>query len=197
MDLSKLPKLSNTKSQVPAENPTPPQPAQPEVVNYQPYANRPPSIGGDIWFSVVIGILLMFMGGTFARFAIAKITHRPFHTNYTWPDDDPKGRGGQEVDYFDLQGFTAWSDMGVFLFGVTLIFEAAAKAFIVMNPGAMSRYVLMLAIVLTLLAVILNIIAAMKMYSVDIIPLLSGLAIAFGGWILFDEWATLQRMPRR
>jgi hypothetical protein len=52
----------------------------------------------------------------------------------------------------------------------------------------------MLAIVLTLLAIILNLIAAMKVYSLDVIPTFSALAIAFGGWILFDEWATLQRM---
>jgi cytochrome c oxidase subunit IV len=191
MDLSKLPKLSDTKSQAPAENPMPP---APQGINYQPYANRQPSIGGDIWFSVVIGIVLMLLGGTFAKFAIAKMTHHPFHTNYTWPDDDPRGRGGQEVDYFDLQGYTAWTDMGIFLFGVTVVFEAAAKAFIVMKPGAMSRYLLMLAIVLTLLAIILNLIAAMKVYSLDVIPTFSALAIAFGGWILFDEWATLQRM---
>ena len=43
-------------------------------------------------------------------------------------------------------------------------------------------------------AVVLNITACVKMFGAGITPLLSGLAVAFGGWILIDEWATLKRM---
>jgi hypothetical protein len=201
MDLSKLPKLSDTKSQTPAEDtPQPVADQIPAPPGYQPMAYRPQGIGGEIWISLIIGILLAYMGRDFARFVSTRFTHETFHTNFTWPDDDPNGRAGQEVAYFDLQNCQAWSDMGIFLFGLILLFEAAAKTFIVIKPGNVSRAVLMLAILLTLLGVVLNVIACLKMFSVQITPLLSGLAVAFGGWILFDEWITLQRMtpvPKR
>ena len=207
MDLSKLPKLSDTQSQIPpaekapagAETNAEMSNFQTGVPNYQqPMSHRPPGVGGEIWISLIVGLILAYMGGTFAKFAVAKITHQHYHSGYTWDSDGPKGNAGDEIAYFDLPGFTAWTDMGVFLFGLTLLFEAAAKTFLVLRPGAVSRLVLMLAVVLTFVAVILNVIACVKLLGVGITPLISGLAGAFGGWILFDEWATLIRtQPRR
>jgi hypothetical protein len=77
MDLSKLPKLSDTKSQVrpDADRPTPTEPSPQQVIIY-----RQPTAGADIWISLIIGIILCFLGGTFARYAIATLTHQPFHT---------------------------------------------------------------------------------------------------------------------
>ncbi len=189
MDLSKLPKLSDTKSQAADPQAMPVDPLPLATARY-PVEYRPANFGADIWISLVIGIILAFLGGTFARYAIATLTHQPFHTGVNWTDG-PKA--GSEVAYFELEGFTAWSDMGIFLFGLTLLFEAAAKTLLLLRPGKFSRLVLMGAVGLTFLAVILNIIACAKMFGVGITPLLSGLAVAFGGWILFDEWATLQR----
>jgi hypothetical protein len=80
--------------------------------------------------------------------------------------------------------------MGIFLFGVVLLVEAAAKTFLVLKPGAFSRGFLMFAILLTFCGVLLNIYACFKLFDFGVTPLLSGLAVAFGGWILFDEWAT-------
>ena len=153
-------------------------------------AYQPPGIGADIWISLVIGILLCYLGGTFGRYAISRITHQPFHTGVNWTSG-PKD--GTEVDYFELEGFTAWSDMGVFLFGLILLFEAAAKTVLLLRPGKPARIALMLAILLTVLGVLLNMIACAKLFSAGITPMLSGFAVAFGGWILFDEWNTLKR----
>lgn len=195
MDLSKLPKLSDTKSQTPPPPPPPtdappPPPARP--IDYG--IAQPRGIGGDIWISLIIGILLCYLGGTFARFAIDKITHQPFHTTVNWTSG-PKA--GTEVDYFDLEGHTAWSDMGVFLFGLILLFEAAAKTVLLLSPGQPARIALMLAILLTLVAMLLNGIACALLFGDGITPLLSGFAVAFGGWILFDEWSTLKRTQPR
>jgi hypothetical protein len=193
MDVSKLPKLSDTKSQIPEPATETPVPQAPVSMNYASRPYQPAGVGADIWISLVVGILLCMLGGTFGKFCIAKLTHQPFHSNMFWPDNDPQGRGGQEVDYFDVQGSQAWSDMGIFLFGVILLFEAASKTALVLRPGKPARAVLMLATLLTVLGVLLNLIACFKLYSGGTIPLISGLAVAFGGWILSEEWNTLKR----
>jgi cytochrome c oxidase subunit IV len=192
MDISKLPKLSDTKSQTPpASPPEPVEESRPAPIDYANNPRYQPSgIGADIWISLCIGILLCYLGGTFGSFAIAKITHHPFHTGVNWTTG-PKN--GAEVDYFDLEGFTAWSDMGVFLFGLILLFDAAAKTVSVLRPGKPARFALMVAIFLTVLGILLNMIACAKLFSVSITPLLSGFAVAFGGWILIDHWNALKR----
>jgi hypothetical protein len=204
MDLSKLPKLSDTKAAesaaAPPADPMPvaTAPPAPAPVYREPAAPpRPVGVGVDVWISTVIGLLFVFMGLQFARFAMAKVTHRPFHSDpvYTWPDDDP--RAGQEVAYFDLQGYVAWTEMCAFLFGLTLLFEAASKAAIAIRPGSVSRAVLVLAIVLTVATVVLNLYACALLMKSQITPLLSGIAVAFGGWVLFDEVNTLQATRRR
>ena len=180
MDFSKLPKLSDTPSHTAND-------AQP-VVDYSPQLHRPGRFSGDIWISLIMGIFFIYLGENFGRFAMATIVHQPFHTNVNWTSGPNEGA---EVPYLELEGFTAWSEMGMFLFGLTLLFEALAKTLIAIRSSNVSRLALMLAILLTLLAVVLNIIVCCKMFSIGITPLISVLAVAFGGWILFDEWATL------
>lgn len=203
MDLSKLPKLSDSQSQVPPPVAIPVEPentpanARPD---YRPGDRQPGpgiGVGVDIWISVIIGLLLLMMGARFGKWAVATLRHQPYHTEVNWTDG-PKT--GSEVSYFELEGFTALSEMGIFLFGAMLLAEAAAKFLTVIKPGNISRAFLMFATLLTLAAVLLNIYAAYKLFTINTIPFLSGLAVAFGGWILLDEITTLQRTaapPRR
>jgi hypothetical protein len=186
MDISKLPKFSD--SPLP-----PPPPNEPEPVaemSARPYQSA--GIGANVWVSVVIGLLMIFMGLNFGKFVVAKLTGQPYHTNYTWPAAPGTEGPGPEVAYFDLQGFTAWSDMGEFLFGMVLLLEAAAKAAIAIRPGYTSRFILFLAVVLTLATVLLNLFVCYRLMSVQITPIISGLAVAFGGWIMVDEWRMLR-----
>lgn len=209
MDLSKLPKLSDTKAAAEAAgvDPSPEQAAMPvttpgttpgttpvasvtpPMAYRAPTTAYPPTLGADVWISTVIGLLFVFLGMTFARFAVATLTHHSFDTGVEWMDPDP--RAGQPVAYFELQGYTAWTDMGAFLFGLTLLLEAAGKSAVVLRPGTASRAVLAFAAVLTLASVGLNLCACGLLLHVGITPILSGLAVAFGGWILFDEVQTL------
>ena len=195
MDVSKLPKLSDTKA---AEGDVPPVPveAMPPATAYRDRMIPPPrqaGVGPDVWISTVIGLLFIFMGVTFAKFAVAKLTHQPFHTGVDWTDDAHPTN--TEVSYFELSGYTAWTDMGAFLFGLTLLFEAASKAALTLRPGTASRWLLGLAIALTLATVALNLYACGLLLHVGITPLLSGIAVAFGGWVLYDEWQALRRSP--
>jgi hypothetical protein len=204
MDLSKLPKLSNTQAQEesessPDEPPVPVAPtAAPPPVEYRSRSAYGPELGADVWVNVIIGLLLIAMGFTFARFLAAKITGQPFHTGVNWTAGP---NAGQEVDYFDLEGYTAWTHMGMFLFGLVMLFEAAAKASVVLRPGSTSRVLLMTALALTVATTAINLFVCVKMLSIGLLPMLSGLAVAFGGWIIADEWRMLQTTatppPRR
>jgi hypothetical protein len=193
MDLSKLPKLSNTHASEPAtQDSPPPTPTAQSRVDYRaPGAYGSPGIGADVWFSAIVGLLLIGLGFTFARFAAAKITGHPFHTNVNW---EVGPNAGNEVDYFDLEGFTAWTDMGVFLFGLVLLFEAATKAAASLRPGKFTRVLLQIALLLTLITLVLNLYVCIKLLGISTIPLLSGLAVAFAGWVIADEWRMLQRL---
>jgi hypothetical protein len=192
MDLSKLPKLSDTKShQATGESPA----AEPigSVLRPVPVVTyRQPGVGVDIWISLIIGLLLLMLGGRFGSYAVAKISHSPYHTGLTWDSDGPEGKAGDEIEYFSLPSYTALSEMGLFFFGAMLLFEAGAKTVLVLKPGRLGRIALGLALLTTAAAVLLNLYAAIKMYNIGIIPTLSMLAVAFGGWVLFDEIATLK-----
>lgn len=195
MDLSKLPKLSNTQSQEPSP------PAQTETgvspsvspsrfpVEYRTPSINDPNLGADIWVNSIIGLLMIGMGFTFAQFLFAKLTGHTFHTQVNWTDG-PKT--GQEVAYFELEGFTAWTQMGMFLFGLVLLLEAAAKAIAVLRPGSLGRSLLIVTLVLTAATTALNLFICLKLFGSGTIPMISGLGVAFGGWILASEWQMLK-----
>jgi hypothetical protein len=187
MDISKLPKFSESPPPPPA-SPSPTDETQPAMpMPARPYQQA--GLGADVWVSVIIGLLMIYMGLNFGKFLVAKLSGQPYHTNVNWMEG---AQAGKEVSYFELQGFTAWTDMGVFLFGMVLLLEAAAKAAVAIRPGYMSRFILFLAVVLTLATVLLNLFVCYRLMSVQITPIISGLAVAFGGWILVDEWRMLR-----
>jgi hypothetical protein len=191
MDLSKLPKLSDTRTASDA-TPVEPRPVQPlpdPAENRRPGIPPPPGIGADVWISTIVGLLFLSMGFTFARFLTAKLGGPPFQTNITWQAGPLTG---QEVAYFDLEGHSAWMEMGEFLFGVTLLVEAASKAAIAIRPGTITRGVLMLAMLLTAVTIGLNLYACVLLRRFGMTPLVNGLAVAFGGWVMYDEFYTLK-----
>lgn len=155
--------------------------------------NQQGTLGADVWVSVIIGLLMIFMGINFGKFLIARVSGQPYHTGVNWTEGPLANSANPEVAYFDLQGFTAWTDMGVFLFGLVLLLEAGARAMMAIRPGGASRLVLMAAIGLTFATVLLNGFVCFRLMSNQITPLISGLAVAFGGWILVDEWRMLRR----
>ena len=188
MDLSKLPKLSNTQRHIP-----PADGAAEVAVSVIPMPNRQP-IGGAIWFNSIVGLLLLVIGHDFGRFAISKITNQPFHTGVKWLEG-PKS--GQEVDYFELSGFTAFADMGIFLFGVGVLLEVAVKLLLAFFPRTRSMIILIAFAVATTAAVtLLNCYVCYELLNDQITPTFSALAVAFGGWTLFDQWQMFRSFRR-
>jgi hypothetical protein len=191
MDLSKLPKLSDS-SQAPQPAAPAPDPATSESrpVDYGGYRPAAPSgIGADIWFNVIVAIILLFLGRSFFSWSVAKMTGQTFHTNVNWTEGP---NAGSEVAYFDLQGFTAWTDAGMFLFGLAVLFEAMVVSIAQLKPSGPARALVYFALLLTVLCTAINLFVSIKLMSTGILPLMSGLAVAFGGYMIVSIRGVLQ-----
>jgi len=135
----------------------------------------------ELWFNTVVGLLLLYMGWRFALWALATVTGQPFHTAVTFTDT------GLEVPYFQLQGYSAWTEAGMFLFGLTVLFEVAVMA---MRP---IKALVLVALFLCVISTAWNLVVCAMLMRAGMLPLMSGLAVAFGGWIVANLW---QKMPR-
>lgn len=180
MDLSQLPKMSDT--------PKPPPPmAEPPAA---PAVYREPSGVGPVavWISLVIGLIFLMLGANFLRWAAAKLGGREFVTGWFQPD------GVTPVKYFELQGGTAWGETGFFAMGVALLIDALLLFFVYRSPTP-RRGLLALALATTALALALNVGAAGYVFTLGILPFSSMIAILVGGIMLFEQLG-LWREPR-
>jgi hypothetical protein len=185
MDVSKLPKLSNTQEQVRQEQAataaesSDQAPVPVQAVN--PPADLPaPPRGADVWISIAIGVVLLLI---FPRF-LQWLSHRLFGTHFNpfvLPD-------GTVVPYTQVPEF--WSDLGPTLFGIVLIFEGIALAL------ARKPAVVMIAFALTVLATGYNLVYLVMSYSKYGLALVSALAVVFGGYIATLQWQEIQLLLR-
>jgi hypothetical protein len=195
MDISKLPKLSKTDAP-----PAPPSPdeagAEParaqSIPDYRPRgSDDPPLSVGEIWFSVIVGVVFLLLGGTFARFLVTRITHQPFHTNVNWTAG-PKT--GQEVEYLELQGRPWLTDAGMFLIGLAIVLDALVRVCMYKQIRA-ARPLAYLTFAITLGAVLFNLYVVTTLMG-SMLPLLSLLAVAMGGYIAFMQWQIIRVFRR-
>jgi len=203
MDVSKLPKLSNTQEQVRQEQaagpdmPPEPKPVLPpadsRVVPYQSRDAVTAGVGAEVWLSVILGVIFILIGKSFAAYSFAKLTGNPYHTGVNWVAGP---NAGQEVAYPDLQGFVMLNDSAMLLFGLTLLLEAAVMGTIV-TRFRYKRALVMVALVLAVAATGFNLYAVMRLLSVNITPLVSLLAVGFGGYIAVHQWRLLQSLPKQ
>ena len=187
MDLSKLPKLSQTAEAARKEGVDPPAAAAPvppvgPTTNYQSQAG--PVLGAEVWISLVLGLVFVFLGWTFVEYVATVARGQAFHTQVNWTEG-PKA--GQEVAYFELQGYTAWTDASMFLFGAALIADAAM---LLVAAGSLGRrrWLVWAGFAITLMAVAMNAVTALMLMRVGIRPLLSLAAIAVGGYMAAYQW---------
>lgn len=194
MDLSKLPRLSQSKGQVPGEA-SPPAGKLPEA---QPAASQPavystePPVGlgevGNIWLSLIIGMVVMLMGLDFAKWGVTTLLGRTYDTGVIWQTGD---RAGQTVAYWDIVGHQAVSDSAIFLFGLACVLEAAAMAAAHARPRLRTATI-SAALLITLLATAYNGVACVVLFKDNVTPLLSLLAVGFGGYMALAEWGMLR-----
>jgi hypothetical protein len=182
MDLSKLPKLSRT-----GEAPKVEGAADPDAGHTPPAAPRSqyaePMIGAEVWISLVMGMVYLWLGGTFARYLLARFTGQEFHTHIDWMEGSPKA--GQEVAYFELQGYSAWTDASMFLFGAAMI----ADGLMLLGSGGGRRgWLVWAGFALTAFALAMNVVTALLLMSTGVMPLMSLVAIAIGGYMAAYQW---------
>lgn len=201
VDISKLPKLSQTPEtkdeQPPAEAATPESPreelpppgvrravpAEPRGGGYDAYD----SSGGEIWFNVIVGVIFLLLGGTYFSYTVATLTHQPYHTKTTW-QTGPKA--GQEVTYPELQGNPMLSDSAMFFFGLAVLADAVLRFVLARRSGV--KAVVIVAFALTAGATAYNLYVVALLQKAGVLPLLSLLAVAFGGYMAFQQWGTLK-----
>jgi hypothetical protein len=145
-------------------------------------------LGAEIWLSLVLGIIFVFLGWRFAEYAWSEIRGVEFDTGTTWASGD---RARTPVNYWELSGKVAWTESGIFLFGLALIFEAVAM--IAASTQLRARRALIgLALFVTLLATAYNLYVAGLFFSAGQVAILSLLAVAFGGYIALYQWQQLR-----
>jgi hypothetical protein len=185
MDMSKLPKFSQTPAPVeqPGEATVPVAAKKVDAVA--------PAIasGGDIWFNVIVGIIFLLMGRTFGSYVFAAVTHQPYHTHIEWREGDP--RAGQEVAYPDLEGNPMLNDSAMFFFGLAVLADAGISVML-SRPSRLARPMLYLGLALTIGATGYNLYVAGVLQKNGVLPLISLLAVALGGYIAFGQWQLLK-----
>jgi hypothetical protein len=216
MDLSKLPRLSETKAAQAANQPSDAPPTDPGShpagrpcplcgtplprdaqfchrcggqMGAGDYAVAPPAPGGaEIWISAVLGVIFILIGRRFGAYLISLLSGKPFDTGVIWRIGE---KAGTPVPYWELQGYTALSEAGIFLFGVLLLLEA-----IVLGLSAIgwrwSRPAGYLMLALAVCVTALNLIVSILLFSNNITPLQSLLAAAFGGYLVFYQLNVLR-----
>lgn len=201
MDISKLPRMSDTASQQRelGEQPQPPNadalnPQQPPTaMRAAPAPEQPVSLGGgaEVWLSAILGFVFLLLGRSFGAYLLARMTGQVYHTGVNWTAGPLEG---QEVAYPDLQGFVMLNDSAMFVFGLTLLMEAAVIAVV----GTRFRYVrplVQLALAVAAVATAYNAYACARLLGANVMPIFSLLAVAFGGYIAFYLWNVLKALP--
>lgn len=164
MDLSKLPKLSQT--------PVPPSEQSPPAARTMPAA----PVGPEVWISFAVGVILLLYYRRFLQWACSRMFGTSFGEFYK-PD-------GTMVPYTQVSVF--WSDLGITLFGIALILESLVLAF------ARRRALIWIVFAFTLGMIGYNLWYLISSYSDHGLAVVSALAVAFGGYIALHQWGLLR-----
>ena len=147
-------------------------------------------VGAEVWVSAVLGIIMILLGRSFGGWMMATMTGKPYDTGVVWSPGAPLE--GQPVEYWQLVGFTALSDSAIFLFGVALLLEAVVL-FAAYTSFRRKTLLIGFALFVTTAATLYNLYVSFRMFSAGLLPLMSLLAVAFGGYLAVFEWQLLQR----
>jgi len=168
MDLSKLPKLSETP-RPPAQGDPPPAESE-----RRDEGALPPT-GGEVWISIAVGLIMLFLYPRFLQWVFSRLFGTHFNEFVT--------PAGEVVPYPQMPEF--WADLGPTLFGIALLLEGLVLLF------AKKRAVLWVAFVLMVGTVAYNLVYAIASYSRYGLAMASALAVVFGVYIAMHQWRLL------
>jgi hypothetical protein len=186
MNVSKLPKLTNTQKEQPApaagaQNPAPEETIPQYASAQTPQGTLPQSGVAEVWISIAVGAILLLM---FPRF-LSWVSSRLFGTHF----NPFLAADGSVVPYTKVPEF--WGDLGPTLFGVVLIVEGIALMF------ARRRSVMVFAFALTVIATAYNLIYLVMSYSTYGLALVSAFAVAIGVYIAMYQWKLIKMLSPR
>ena len=200
MDLSKLPKLSQTKEEALVSNepdPTPPAPkgdfcracGSPLRTSARfcdacgaptPRASTGRiEVGADAWMSIAMGVILLLMNPTMIKYVSSKLFGTEF-APFSLSD-------GTQVPYPKVYP-QFFSDLCTTLFALVLIIESVAM--VVVGKA----WVLWVAFVTTVVVVLLNLTYIIMTMGQFGLPIISVIAVAFGVYIAIQQWAMLRAL---
>jgi hypothetical protein len=144
-------------------------------------------LGAEIWFGLIIGLILMLYTAHFGKYLIATATGHEYHTGVNWTEGPNEGK---EVAYTQLEGGTFYSDSSLFIFGLSIVIGAFAQF-----AGALlgRRGFAWFSLFFTFLATLYCIVAVIILLQNGVTPLMSLLCVAFGGYAVIYEWNALKR----
>jgi hypothetical protein len=178
MDLSKLPKLSQTPP-----SPSPADAGAAVHVLDEP-SSRPERAGprpmaplAEVWLGVAVGLILLVMYPTTIKY----LSSRLFGTKFAPFELDD----GTVVPYPKVYP-QFWSDLCITAFALVMIVEGLALAL------ARKRGVMLLAFGLTVAATLLNAAYVLATFATYGPPVVSLLAVAVGGYVAIHQWRLLR-----
>ena len=181
MDMSKLPRLSQSPAPPPGDvSEAPAGDADPGVAPAPPagYPLEPASPAGDAWLSIAIGAILLLMNPHIAQWLVSLISgYKPPFLPIT------DSATNAEIPYPKSVFF--FSDLCMFAFSLTLILDGLILF-------ARRRAPLMAALALTAVATAMNLFYVVKS-SLDGsgLPLMSAVAVVIGVYIALYQWRLL------
>jgi hypothetical protein len=194
MDLSKLPKFSQTKSgdaPQPLMDPSapPPDADRAPVPEYERAAverERGPSYsepgGPEAWISFAMAALLLLLNPHLTQYLLSPST---FDTKVARSFD----AAGNPIPYTKTVFF--WSDLAITSFAVVMALDA-----LVLLMGR-SRTLVAIAFGVTLLAILGNLLYLLMTFNTYGLPIMSAIAVAYGGYIAIFQWRLLNVLSAR
>ncbi|MBC7783708.1 MAG: hypothetical protein H7144_07695 [Burkholderiales bacterium] len=189
MDLSKLPKLS--------ESPPPPPPPPPanrveeEPLDYAAHSRHPPGrgdLGIDIVIALIVGLIFLMQGASLGGWLIARLRGQAYSTGVVW-------NNGTAVELFDLQGGTAWLYLGEWVLGACLLLEALLLIGVLLIPR-LGRRAIMLAMFLGGIGAAANVLAIfMQMRAGFTQPIMSLVCVLIGVMMVYAHGRHLVGRP--
>ena len=177
MDLSKLPKLSESPAPPPNDPADAPQLRQ-QQLDYRGAEDR--SFGfAEAWMSIALGVIILIISPRLLQYLMSPST---FSQKWTFSDANGAPLSYSQTVYF-------WRDVALTAFALVLIIEGLVIAF-----GRRVGLVTF-ALTITVLATLINLIYVIAMIAGGYGPqIFSLLAVAFGVYITYFEWTLLQSL---
>lgn len=175
MDLSKLPKLSGDRPEVPP----PPAAESPDAPYVVPYYAKREANPAEAWLSIAIGLIMLLLSPRIFQYLISPST---FAQKWTFNDGKGNPLAYTQTVYF-------WGDVCLTLFALSLIFEGLVLGF------TRRQIWLIASILFTAMATLMNGgYVGYMMFAGYGLQMFSALAVAFGVYAVIVLWQRYQQL---